>query len=62
MKIEHKVKYSLTEKEVREAVYDFYVNKFRDYGISINGIFSPDDIMLENNTAELHIFEERDGK
>lgn len=60
MKIEHKVKYSLTEQEVREAVYDFYVRKFRDYGI--NAFFSPDDVVLENNTAELHIFEECDGK
>ena len=40
-------RFELTEKEVREALYNYFVRKFKDY--DVNGVFTPEEIDLGDN-------------
>ena len=50
--------FKLTEKEVREALYDFYVRKLKSN--NINAYFSPEQIEIEVGDVSLTILEEKD--
>lgn len=48
-----KANFSLSEKEIREAIYDFYVKKLKDN--RINSVFSVDDIDLGDTKLEANL-------
>jgi hypothetical protein len=60
MKKEVKATFTLTDSEVEEALYDFYVRKLK--ASNINAMFSPKEIKIDLNTFEvsLTITEEED--
>ena len=58
---EVKAIFTLTSSEIDEALYDFYVKKFRSSGL--NAIFSPKDIKTDFNDfleVSLTIIEEKE--
>lgn len=61
MKKEVKATFKLTAKEIKEALYDFYVRKLKSN--NINAVFSENDINLEFNDyldVSLTITEEKE--
>lgn len=55
MKKEITAVFRLTQEEVREALYDFYVRKLRER--HINTVFSPKDIEVDYTEVTLNISE-----
>jgi hypothetical protein len=55
------VDFQLTQKEVKEAIYDYFVRKLKSH--NINAFFTPDDIdmkpLLDDNVV-LRIQEEKE--
>jgi hypothetical protein len=60
MKKEDKTTFTLTDSEVEEALYDFYVRKLKSS--NINASFSPKEIKIDwsNWEISLTITEEKD--
>lgn len=58
MKKEITAVFKLTEKEIREALYDFYVRKLKSNNINV--YFSPEQIEIEVGEVTLTILEEKD--
>lgn len=62
MKKEVTAVFKLTEKEIREALYDFYVRKLKSN--NINSVFSAEEIKIESLydilEVSLTITDERD--
>jgi hypothetical protein len=46
-------RFYLEEKEIREALYDYFVRKFK--ANNINSVFTPEDINLNNEEHDIYI-------
>lgn len=53
MKKEVKATFTLTDREIEEALYDFYVRKLK--ASNINASFSPKEIKIDINNFEVSL-------